>query len=98
MERQRLHLDQASLEWYEHRLKYRNASETPAVMGVSPWLSPRAVYELRQGLKPPLPQTAAMRQGQQQEPFARAAFNAAQDRDYQPAVFVWGEYSASLDG
>ena len=30
-------LVQGSAEWDEHRRKYRNASETPAVLGVSPW-------------------------------------------------------------
>ena len=30
-------LVQGSPEWHEHRLHHRNASETPAVLGVSPW-------------------------------------------------------------
>ena len=32
-------LMQGSAEWHEHRRKHRNASETPVVLGVSPWLT-----------------------------------------------------------
>ena len=44
---------QGSPEWHAHRAKYRNASETPAVIGVSPWLTPYQLWELRTGRRQP---------------------------------------------
>ena len=41
---------QGSPEWHEHRRKYRNASETPAVLGVSPWQTPYQLWQLKLGL------------------------------------------------
>ena len=42
-------LVQGSLAWQVHRQKYRNASETAAVMGVSPWQTPYALWAIRTG-------------------------------------------------
>ncbi|MBI4203940.1 MAG: hypothetical protein HY527_02835 [Betaproteobacteria bacterium] len=38
-----LKLVQGTPAWHEHRAKSRNASETPAVLGVSPWQTPAEV-------------------------------------------------------
>jgi hypothetical protein len=37
-------LVQSSAEWHEHRRKHRNASETPIVLGVSPWRTPYQLW------------------------------------------------------
>ena len=43
-------LVQGSAEWHEHRRKYRNASETPVVLGVSPWQTPYQLWQHKLGL------------------------------------------------
>src|SRR5437764_381882 len=90
-------LAQGSPEWHEHRRKYRNASETPVVMGVSPWMTPYQLWQTKLGLITQT-ETPAMRHGSEMEPIARAAYEKATGRIMQPLVIVEGEYSASLDG
>lgn len=88
---------QGSPEWREHRRRYRNASETPAVLGISPWLTPYQLWQLKLGL---IEQevTAAMQHGSEMEAAARSAYEHQTGRTIQPLVVVDGEYSASLDG
>ncbi len=90
-------LIQGSPEWHEHRAKYRNASETPAVLGVSPWQTPYELWLVKTGRKV-VEETAPMRHGSAMEPVARAAFEEEIGLIMQPQVVVDGEYSASLDG
>lgn len=90
-------LIQGSPEWHAHRAKYRNASETAAVMGVSPWLTPFALWELRTGRRQP-EVNAAMARGTALEPRARDHYERLTGAVMQPLVLVDGEYSASLDG
>jgi putative phage-type endonuclease len=88
---------QGSPEWHEHRRKYRNASETPVILGLSPWKTPYQLWQLKLGL---IEQevTPAMQRGTELEPMARAAYEKRTGRTMQPLVVVDGEYSASLDG
>ena len=88
---------QASPEWHEHRRRYRNASETPVVMGLSPFQTLYQLWQLKLGL---IVQevTQAMRRGSELEPLARAAYERQTGRVMQPLVVVEGDYSASLDG
>jgi len=88
---------QGSAEWHEHRRKYRNASETPAVLAVSPWQTPYQLWQLKLGLVEQ-EVTPAMRHGSKMEPAARVAYEKQTGRVMQPLVVVEGEYSASLDG
>jgi putative phage-type endonuclease len=90
-------LVQGSPEWHAHRARYRNASETPAVLGVSPWQTPYQLWMERSGRAETVT-SAAMRRGSQLEPQARAAYERLTDQIMQPLVLVEGEYSASLDG
>ena len=90
-------LVQGSAEWHEHRRNHRNASETPAVLGVSPWMTPYQLWQIKLGLVEP-EVTPAMLHGTQLEPQARAAYEALTGHVMQPLVLVDGEYSASLDG
>jgi putative phage-type endonuclease len=90
-------LVQGSPEWHEHRAKYRNASETPAVLGASPWMTPYELWLIKTGRKV-VEETAPMRHGTAMEPYARAAFEEYTGLIMQPQVVVDGEYSASLDG
>ena len=89
-------LEQGSEQWLEFRRTKRMASETPAVMGLSPYQRPSDIRRIKNGGGSGFVNNA-MRQGTQQEPIAREAYI----RDYgevRPAVFVDGEYGASLDG
>jgi putative phage-type endonuclease len=88
---------QGSPEWHDHRRRYRNASETPAVLGVSPWKTPYQLWQLKLGLVEQ-EVTPAMLRGTELEPVARAAYERQTGRVMQPLVVVDGEYSASLDG
>ena len=90
-------LVQGSAEWHEHRRNHRNASETPAVLGVSPWMTPYQLWQTKLGLVEP-EVTGAMLHGTQLEPQARAAYEALTGHVMQPLVLVDGEFSASLDG
>lgn len=90
-------LIQGSTEWHEHRRRFRNASETAAVLGVSPWQTPYQLWQIRTG-RLETTVTAAMRHGSSTEPSARAAYEALTGYVMQPLVVVDGEYSASLDG
>ena len=95
-----IELEQGSLEWHEHRAKYRNASEAGAVMGVSPYQTPRELWESKNGMGKPFQGNVATDYGNAMEPKALAKFAELWDLDLmiRPTVFVDGEYSASLDG
>src|SRR5438552_136263 len=91
-------LVQGSPAWAEHRRTHRNASETPAVLGVSPWQTAYQLWTQKMGLTEP-EVTPAMLRGVQLEPAARAAYEARTGFLMQPAVLVAeGGYSCSLDG
>ena len=91
-------LQQGSPEWLAHRQQFRNASETPAVMGVSPWMTPYQLWSIRTGRVPPQETTAPMAHGQAMEPAARAAYEQITENVMVPQVMTDGAYSASLDG
>lgn len=90
-------LTQGSQAWLDYRLTMRTASETPAVLGVSPWLTPYQLWLLktRRSTTKIMP---AMRHGTELEPAARAAYEAHTGEIMQPLVLQRGPYSASLDG
>ena len=90
-------LVQGSQEWLDYRLKMRNASETAAMLGVSPWMSPYQLWLLKTG-RATTKTTAAMQHGTDMEPAARAAYEAQTGKVMQPLVLQDGAYSASLDG
>jgi putative phage-type endonuclease len=90
-------MTQGSPEWHDHRHRYRNASETPAVLGVSPWRTPYQLWQLKLGLIEEQV-TPAMQRGTEFEPVARAVYERQTGRVMQPLIVVDGEYSASLDG
>jgi putative phage-type endonuclease len=92
-----LKLEQGSPEWHAHRARYRNASETPVVLGVSPWQTPYQLW-LEKTARAERPVTYPMQRGKDLEAAARAAYEALTGHVMQPLVLVDGEYSASLDG
>lgn len=91
-------LVQGSQEWHQHRLHHRNASETPAVLGVLPWMTPYQLWQIKTGRIGQPEVTAAMAHGTKLEPLAREAYELQTGLVMEPLVLVDGEYSASLDG
>ena len=92
-----IQLKQGSAAWLTYRLSMRNASETAAVLGVSPWCTPYQLWLQKTGRASP-EVTAAMQHGTALEPAARAAYEAQTGHVMQPLVLRDGCYSASLDG
>lgn len=92
-----IQLVQGSVEWHEHRRLLRNASESPAVLGISPWVTPYQLWLAKTG-RSRQETTAAMRHGTALEPAARAAYEARTGHVMQPPVLQDGAYGASLDG
>lgn len=92
-----VYLVQGSPEWHAHRMVHRNASETAAVMGENPWMTPYQLWLVRTG-RVEVPITPPMRHGTQLEPAARAAYETLSGNVVQPLVMVSEQYSASLDG
>jgi putative phage-type endonuclease len=90
-------LVQGSPEWHAHRANFRNASETPIVMGLSPWVTPYQLWLQKTGRSQPV-LNAAMARGTELEPLARQAYEVLTGHIMQPLVLVDGVYSASLDG
>lgn len=91
-------LVQGSPEWHEHRRHHRNASETPAVLQLSPWMTAYQLWQIKTGRAPQPEVTAAMAHGTRQEPLARESYEQQTGHVMEPLVLVDGEYSASLDG
>jgi len=89
-------LEQGTEDWLAMRRQYRMASETPAVMRLSPYAGPQSVRDSKAGKRAYV--NPAMRQGTEQEPIARAWFEDVMSEMMRPAVFVNGKYGASLDG
>lgn len=95
MQFQEIEVEQGTQEWLALRRKYRPASETPAVMGLSPWQSKKDVIKAHLGLQSP--PNFAMRRGSALEPIARETYGKVVGA-LRPAVIVSGDYLASLDG
>ena len=90
-------LTQGSQAWLDYRRTMRNASETAAVLGVSPWCTPYQLWLLKTG-RAETQVTAAMQHGTDLEAAARSAYEAQTGNIMQPLVLQDGRYSASLDG
>ena len=89
-------LTQGSPEWHAHRKHHRNASESPAVLGVSAWLTPYQLWLEKTG-RAQRRVSVPMTHGTQLEPQAREAYEQLTGMLMEPLVLVDGEYSASLD-
>lgn len=90
-------LIQGTEAWLNHRALHRNASETAAVLGISPWLTRYQLWELKTGRRHH-EATYPMLRGIELEPKARLAYEEKTGHILEPVVMVDGHYSASLDG
>lgn len=92
-----LKLVQGSPEWHAYRKEMRNASESAAVLGISPWVTPYGLWLVKTG-RSTQATTEAMAHGTKLEPEARASYEEQTGGIMQPLVLQDGAYSASLDG
>jgi putative phage-type endonuclease len=92
-----VNLPQGSPEWLAYRLTKRNPSESAAVMGLSPWMTPYQLWLVKTG-RHQTAVTGAMQRGTELEPRARSAYEDQNGLVMQPLVLEAGAYSASLDG
>ena len=92
-----IQLAQGSPEWHAYRQSRRNASESAAVLGLSPWMTPYQLWLVKTG-RSETRVTHAMQRGTDLEPLARAAYEDQTGLVMQPLVLEAGDYSASLDG
>ena len=90
-------LVQGSAEWLAYRRSMCNASESAALLGLSPWLTPYQLWLVKTGRFEPQV-TQAMQRGTELEPAARRAYEAQTGLVMEPLVLQNGRYSASLDG
>lgn len=90
-------LPQGSPEWLAYRLTKFNASESAAVLGLSPWQTPYQLWLQKTGRSTGKTNQAMLR-GTELEPAARAAFEEHTELVMQPLVLEAGRYSASVDG
>lgn len=90
-------LEQGSEAWHTHRQQYRNASETPIVMGLSPFVTPYQLWTYKTG-RAVCQQNYAMQRGSLLEAKAREVYENITGLVMEPQVLMNGLYSASLDG
>lgn len=94
-------LTQGTPEWHEHRAKYFNASDAPAMLGCSPYKTrEQLLFEKFTGLTPEITafNQRIFDEGHRFEALARPLAEEIIGDDLQPLVISEGEFSASLDG
>lgn len=98
---EKVNLEQGSQEWLDYRTNMFNASEAGAVMRCVPnsWKvrNQAELFELKKGNRV-VEVNEAMIRGNDLEPVARDHFNTLIGKEFLPAVYKKGRYSASLDG
>lgn len=92
---ERTDLRQGTRDWLAVRQGLAMASETPAVLGVSPYQNQAKLRAAKRGDSGFV--NAAMRKGTAEEPRARAAY-VERWGGMRPAFLVSGRYGCSLDG
>ncbi len=92
---------QGSPEWAQHRATHYNASDAPAMLGISPHKTrSELVHEYATGIRPePTPeQQRIFDRGHRIEALARPLAEEIIGEELAPLVLADGKYSASLDG
>jgi putative phage-type endonuclease len=94
-------LQQGTPEWHAHRARHFNASDAPAMMGVSPYETrTELIKRLATGISKEV--TAEMHlifaEGHRSEALARPLAEEIVDDDLYPVTGTNGKYSASFDG
>lgn len=92
---------QGSEAWLAHRRRYRNASDTPAVLGISPHKTrAQLLHELATGILPEHSefQERVLASGHAVEALARPIAEDIIGDELYPETHINGRWSASLDG
>ena len=88
-------------EWHEMRKNRIGASDTAAILGVSPWTSAHMLWEEKLGLRPPKQMNFAMSEGKRKEVDGRKKFEQIIGKSVNPDVLIHPVHDyimASLDG
>lgn len=96
-----IELIQGSPEWHAHRAQHFNASDAPAMMGVSPYKTrSQLLHEMATGIAPDVDPATQRRfdDGHRFESLARPLAEAIIGEDLFPVTGTNGRYSASFDG
>ncbi|WP_333708445.1 YqaJ viral recombinase family protein, partial [Ottowia beijingensis] len=96
-----LNLVQGSPEWYAHRATHFNASDAPAMLGCSPYMTrSELLHRMHTGITPEVDPATQRRfdEGHQAEQLARPLAEEIIGEELAPLVGVSGRYSASFDG
>jgi len=94
-------LRQGSPEWHKWRNEGIGASDSPIIMGVSPWRKSHQLWEEKVGLRDSTFMSAAMQRGMDLEPVARKEFNFMTGIVMEEDCFIHPTLSwmrASMDG
>lgn len=94
-------LIQGTPEWHAHRAAHFNASDAPAMLGVSPYKTRQQLLrEYATGITPDVDAETQRRfdDGHRLEALARPEAERIIGEDLYPCVGVEGQYSASFDG
>ena len=96
-----VNLIQGSPEWHAHRAQHNNASDAPAMLGVSPYKSrAELLREKSTGIAPEIDEATQRRfdDGHRFEALARKLAEEIVNDELYPVTGVDGRYSASFDG
>ncbi len=94
-------MEQRTESWEEWRSKGLGSSDAPIIMGVSPWMTPYQLWELKTKRVKPKESNWAMERGNQLEPKARAHYQLLCELDMPATLMEHKLYNclrASLDG
>ena len=94
-------LVQGSADWHSWRLNHIGASESSAVLGISPWMTAYQLWRIKTGLDEPIKTNFAMARGNALEAEARELAEEVFNCDLFPEVCIHSNYewmSASFDG
>ncbi|ROH87968.1 endonuclease [Pseudomethylobacillus aquaticus] len=94
-------LTQGSPEWHAHRAQHFNASDAPAMMGVSPYKTrSELLHQYATGIAPEVDEYTQRRfdDGHRSEALARPLAEQIIGEDVYPVTGTTGKYSASFDG
>lgn len=94
-------LIQGTPEWHAHRAQHWNASDAPAAMGCSPYMTrTELLHRLHTGISPEVDPVTQRRfdDGHRFEALARPLAEEIIGEDLYPVTGVNGRYSASFDG
>lgn len=96
-----INLVQGSAEWLEHRRKYFNSSDAPAMLGVSKYKThDQLLHEYATGIVPEVDPATQKRfdDGHQFEAWARPVAEKIVGEELYPVVGIYGKLSSSFDG